>query len=69
MLCLLFSALSLKMCVSAGRGEGGGLPFLKGLFRNIVLIELGMAKLFPVCLSLGWAFVLNVPWKQNKTWV
>lgn len=37
----------------------GSLLLVKALFRNNVLIELGVAKLFPVCLSLGWAFVFK----------
>lgn len=40
---------------------------VKALFRNIVLIELGVAKLLPVCLSLGWAFIFKctLETKQN----
>lgn len=46
-------------CPEFKYGVGGGLLLVKALFRNIVLIEPGVAKLFPVCLSLGWAFVFK----------
>lgn len=63
LLCLFFSALSLKMGFGVGVGESS---LGEGLVRNNVLIELGVAKLFPVCLSLGWAFVFKCA-LGNKT--
>lgn len=56
-------------CVLAGVGVGvgeRGLFLVKGLFGNIVLIELGVAKLLRVCLNMGWVFVkCALETKQN----
>lgn len=61
-----FAMLTL-FCPEFKRGGGGCLLLVKALFRNIVLIELGVAKLLPVCLSLGWAFIFKctLETKQN----
>lgn len=44
----------------------GSLLLVKALLEIMSLIELGVAKLFPVCLSLGWAFVFKCA-LGNKT--
>lgn len=53
-----FAVLTL-FCPVFKNGVEGESSLGEGLVRNNVLIELGVAKLFPVCLSLGWAFVFK----------